>query len=59
MEETSLWWERIQDNLKTGEQLLTPGMGMKGGKKKTFEIISIDSTALAIKSGKSLDLIRK
>ena len=54
MGETSIWWEGIQNNLKTGERLLTPGMGMKGGRQKAFEIFSIDSNAVTIKSGKSL-----
>jgi len=54
MGEISIWWEGVQNNLKTGERLLTPGRGMKGGRQKTFEIFSIDSNAITIMSGKSL-----
>ena len=54
------WWNVVFRSLNIGDTLFTPGRGLDGGnRRRPFTIISIESSSITIKSGKSSIRIEK
>ena len=52
-EEIMLWWAKMSQEIKAGDNLLTPGAGISGGgRQRIFTINSIKSSVIEISSGK-------
>lgn len=47
-----LWWAKILQEIKAGDNLFTPGAGIKGGsRQRIFTINSVNSSVIEISSG--------
>lgn len=47
------WWELVLEKILVGDDLLTPGRGLQGSRRKPFKIESISPSTLHIGSGNS------
>jgi hypothetical protein len=47
------WWEIVLKKLDVRDELLTPGRGLRGSRRKPFKIIFKNPTIIRIASGKS------
>jgi hypothetical protein len=47
------WWNTVSSDVKVGDILRTPGLGMSGLRSGTFEIITKNNREITIESGES------
>lgn len=48
------WWEIVLKKLDVGDELLTPGRGLQGSRRKPFKIVFKTPTIIRIASGNSI-----
>jgi hypothetical protein len=47
------WWELVLGKLNVGDELLTPGRGLQGSRRKSFKVIIKSLLSIHIVSGNS------
>jgi len=53
------WWKIISGRINVGDELLTPGRGTEGFKRRSFTVLDTDSSKMILGSGGSKITIEK